>query len=289
MPVDKTQMAANIPEGEFYSRLYVKPGAPLDDSDRFRRRIAAYFLRSLYQYDSDFSNAMGTEIEIETGADYFSSPHGYTGFEKFFLNAPIVDVFTAITIVWRGLHSFAKSARDWREFIERAFKEENLSYRVDSKCGIHPAVDQEFERNRVSSLAVLSEPRYAAVLHAAEAAFKQLDALPMDGKGAARNIFEAAESMTKIITASNCNLDEGFVNKELRRIVDKVFAGDEQLKSTTNRLLSGFGKWVDAVHPFRHGHDREEPLVLPDDVAVLAVSQGASYLRWLADLDRRQR
>jgi hypothetical protein len=288
-------MADNIPEGEFYSTLYVKPGAPLDDSDRFRRRIAAYFLRNLYYYDSEFSNAIGAKIEIETGADYFSSPPGSRDFEKFFLDAPIVDIFTAISIIWRILESYDdesaddESALHWRQFIERTFKEENLSYRVDSKCGIHPAVDQEFERNRVSSLAVLSEPRYAAVLHAAEAAFKQLDALPMDGKGAARNIFEAAESMTKILTGSGSNLDEGFVNKELRRIVDKVFAGDEQLKITANRLLSGFGKWVDAVHPFRHGHDREQPLVLPEDVAVLAVSQGASFLRWLADLDRRQR
>ena len=281
-------MDANIPVGEFYSRLYVKPGAPLDDSDRFRHRIAAYFLRKLYKYDSAFSNAVGIEIEVETGGYYFTTPHRPSEFETFFFKAPIVDVFTAITIIWRYLKTYPTDAVTWREFVERTFKEENLSYRVDRKCGIHPAVDQEFDRNRVSSLAVLSEPRYATVLHAAEAAFKQLDALPMDGKGAARNIFEAAESMTKIISGSSSNLDEGFVNKELRRIVDKVFVADDQLKSTAGRLLSGFGKWVDAVHPFRHGHDRNQPLVLPEDIAVLAVSQGASFLRWLADLDRRQ-
>jgi hypothetical protein len=281
-------MTANIPEGEFYSRLYIKPGAPLDDSDRFRRRIAAYFLRNIYSYNSGLTNTVGSEIEIETGAPNFSPPHSDNEFDEFFVKSSLVDVFTAITIIWRNLVPLGIRARDWREFIERTFKEENLSYRVDGKCGIHPAVDQEFERNRVSALAVLSAPRYTAALHAAEAAFKQLDALPMDGKGAARNIFEAAESMTKIISGSGSDLDEGFVNKELRRIVDRVFAGDEQIKSTANRLLSSFGKWVAAVHPFRHGHDREQPLVLPDDVAVLAVSQGASFLRWLADLDRRQ-
>ncbi len=285
-------MAENIPEGEFYARLYVKLGAPTSDSDRFRRRLSAYFERTHFEFDSEFVHMVGSQIEIETG-HRFSQTHWAKEFNKFFEESSIYDVFAALTIIWKCLNTYRKNSEDWRRFIERTFIEESLSYRVDSKCGIHPAIDQEFDRNRASSLATLSTPRYTAVLHAAESAFKQLEAIPMNGKGAARDIFEAAESMTKIVCGTGSSLDEGFVNKDLRRVVDKCLEGDEQLKidaqlkRTINSLLSSFGKWVDAVHPFRHGHDREQPLVLPDDVAVLSVSQGASFLRWLADLDRR--
>jgi hypothetical protein len=280
-----------IPEGEFYAHLYVKRGAPLGDSDKMRRRMAKFFTHTIHG-GNQATIEIARQIQIETGAKYFAPPYFWPQFELFFESAPIIDVLTAITIIWRELDKLLLlgpiTSEEWRVFIERLLREENLGYRLDSKGGIHPAVDQEFERNQTSALAALTDSRYTAVLHAAEAAFKQLETLPMDGKGAARNIFEAAESLTKIVTGSGADLDEGLVNKDLRRIVDRVFDGDEQLRSTANRLLTSFGKWVSAVHPFRHGHDRDRPLMLPDDVAVLAISQGASFLRWLADLDRRQ-
>ena len=284
-------MTNKIPEGEFYAHLYVKRGAPLEDSAKMRRRVASFFTHKIHG-GNNVTIESARQIQIETGAKYFAPPYYSPQFDNFFETAPIIDVLTAITIIWRELELSLLlgpiTATEWQTFIERLLREENLGYRVDSKGGIHPAVDQEFERNQTSALAVLTDPRYATVLHAAEAAFKQLETLPIDGKGAARNIFEAAESLTKIVTGSGADLDEGFVSKDLRRIVDRVFDGDEQLKSTASRLLSSFGKWVSAVHPFRHGHDRDRPLMLPDDVAVLAISQGASFLRWLADLDRRQ-
>ena len=175
----------------------------------------------------------------------------------------------------------------WRAFVARVFTEENLTYRVDAKCGIHPRVDQEFDRNRVFAIECLADPRYAAARHAADDAFDQLAKMPMEGKAAARSIFEAAESLAKTTTGSGADLSEGFVNKELRPICDRLFGADEQLKSTTGRLLSSFGKWADAVHPYCHGHERGQPLRLPDDVAVVIVSQGAGFIRWLVDLDRR--
>jgi hypothetical protein len=286
-------MTTKIPEGEFYAHLYVKRGAPVDDGPIFRRRLAAFFGHYIYKSQVTDIEPYVRHIMVETGANpFFSHPYYLPQFDRFFESAPLIDVLTAITIIWRELDRVNLLGpimpKEWRAFIERLLREENVGYRIDSKGGIHPVVDQEFARNQTSVLAALTNPRYATVLHAAEAAFKQLEALPMDGKGAARNIFEAAESLTKIITGTGADLDEGFVNKDLRRIVDRVFDGDEQIKSTANRLLSSFGKWVSAVHPFRHGHDRERPLMLPDDVAVLAISQGASFLRWLADLDRRQ-
>lgn len=158
---------------------------------------------------------------------------------------------------------------------------------MDDKCGVHPVIDREFERNRTSALASLVDARYTAVRHAVEAAFEQLNGVPMDGKGAARNVFEAAESMFKIVAETGADLTESAVDKNLRQMCDRLFSSDEQLKSMAGRLLSSFSKWVAALHPYRHGHDRDRPLTLPDDVAVLVVSEGATFIRWLVDLDRR--
>ena len=171
---------------------------------------------------------------------------------EFFKKASLIDVFTGLTLVWRALQEIRRTekARHWTTFIDRTLKEENLKYRVDSKCGIHPFVDQEFERNRVSVITCLADARYAAVQHAVEAAFEQLNGVPMDGKGAARNIFEAAEALAKTVTGSNAALTESFVDRKLRRLCDRLFNDDAQLKATASRLLSSFGKWVDAVHPY---------------------------------------
>jgi hypothetical protein len=279
---------AKIPEGEFYSRLYVDPGAPINDSPRFRSRVAAFISHELPEH---FGWKVGPAIEVETGHQFVGHQYYNSNLEHFFKTASLVDVFTAITLTWRVIveQKMNPALREfWRMFIERAFKEENLKYRVDSKCGIHPLVDQEFDRNRVSVIGALADPRYAAVQHAVEAAFDQLNTVPMDGKGAARNIFEAAESLAKTITGSGSALTEPFVDRELRPLCDRLFSNDPQLKTTAGRLLSSFGKWVDAIHPYRHGHEREQPLVLPDDFAILAVSQGAGFIRWLVDVDRRR-
>jgi hypothetical protein len=281
-------MAENLPEGEFYSRLYVQSASPQKDSPKFRNRLAAYFE---HQVDRGLAEAIAATIEMETGYIFKWRPIYKNHVVQFFKDAPLIDFLTGLTIIWRILSNNKydrNAATGWIAFIARGLNEEALSYRVDNKCGIHPLVDREFEQGQVSVLACLMDSRYAAAKHAVEAAYQQLSTIPIDGKGAARNIFEAAESMSKTITGSNSDLSESFVNKQLRPICDRLFNDDPQLKATTSRLLSSFGKWVDAIHPYRHGHDRDQPLILPDDLSVLAVSQGAGFIRWLVAVDKRQ-
>lgn len=281
-------MAQQVPEGEFYSRLYVELGAPKDDSARFRNRVGAFHQGSIHDA---VTRALGQQIEAETGYQGFDHYYFYANeYVKFYQTAPLVDIFTAFTLTWRHLVANRDNARaeSWRAFIERAVKEESLKYRVDKKCGIHPFVDKEFDQSRVSTIACLADKRFSAVHDAVETAYERLSDLPMDGKAAARSIFEAAEALTKTITGSKADLDERFVERELRPICDRLLNADPQLKATAARLLSSFSKWVDAVHVYRHGHEREQPLTLPDDLAILAVSQGAAFIRWLVDVDRRQ-
>jgi hypothetical protein len=278
---------AKIPEGELYARLYALKEVAQVESTAFRNRVAAYFFHNFFEYESSFCMHVRQAIEQEIGVifhDNYSST-----FNKFFTSGNIVDVLSAITLIWRLLNVFSRrhDADGWFHFVGRALREENLTYKLDPKCGIHPSVDQEFDRNRTSSLACLSEPRYKAVEHALRQSFEELEKLPMNGKTAARDVFEAAESMVKMMLGKGASLDAALVNRELKPICDRLFTTDAQVKSTAGRLVSGFANWVDALHPYRHGHDRDAPLVLPDDLAVLAVSQGASFIRWLVDLDRK--
>jgi hypothetical protein len=49
-------------------------------------------------------------------------------------------------------------------------------------------------------------------------------------------------------------------------------------------LLDSLCDWIDAGHIYRHGQKVQEPLPPPIDLAVIFISQGASYIRYLLPL-----
>jgi hypothetical protein len=51
------------------------------------------------------------------------------------------------------------------------------------------------------------------------------------------------------------------------------------------RWLEGFVDWVNGAHQYRHGQGVEVPDNPSIGTAVLSVSLGSSYARWLAELD----
>jgi hypothetical protein len=69
--------------------------------------------------------------------------------------------------------------------------------------------------------------------------------------------------------------------------VQKLYAADPVATMAGARLAQSFADWVDAAHPYRHGQKSEEPVEPPEELAVLLVSQGASFVRWLVDLDQQ--
>ena len=91
---------------------------------------------------------------------------------------------------------------------------------------------------------------------------------------------ETDELLSRLIT-------EGFVNERIRPLADRIYRSDAATASTGGRMVSSFADWVQAAHPFRHGQRTEVPIVLPDDLAILLISQGASFIRWLVDFDRQ--
>jgi len=174
----------------------------------------------------------------------------------------------------------------WLAFAQRVFQEESLGYKLDAMGGVHYHVDAEFERNRVSVLSALGQPRFQAVSRAFEDAHKKLDAQPSDTKGAVRDLFEASETLFKLLTESNQDLSERSVRSVLKPIVQRFYQSiDSSATSFGEHLLESFCQWVNAGHRYRHGQNTEEPHAPTLEAAIAFVSIGASFIRWLIELD----
>jgi hypothetical protein len=75
------------------------------------------------------------------------------------------------------------------------------------------------------------------------------------------------------------------IDRRLRPLVRRVYEGDAAAQGAAQRMLLGFQEWVEASDVYRHQPGAAEHAEPPADIAILAISQGASLLRWLAGLD----
>jgi hypothetical protein len=244
---------------------------------------------------SSHVNALAAYIHQETG---FSVPYNVSHYdlESLYVAVPFDILLNLITVVWRYLNDKAKEyqtggrlvavrAQLWLDFVRRAMKEENLRYTVDSECGVHYSIDEEFERNRLSALRCLESKRYAGARDAFDAAFRHFDANPPDTKAAVRSIFEAVEIVAKMMTSAP-RLNRQLVEKELTALAVKC-ATDSTAVETVKELFAGFALWVNAAHNYRHGQGKQEPIAPPIEVAVYMLSSGTAFLRWLVAIDQK--
>jgi hypothetical protein len=97
-----------------------------------------------------------------------------------------------------------------------------------------------------------------------------------------RDTFEAAETLFKLLTGSGKSLDEAAVKKDLwPKLAPTYQAVDPTAVGAAEQLIHGFCQWVNAGHKYRHGQKTEEPVEPPIEMAVLYLSAGAAYIRWL--------
>jgi hypothetical protein len=227
-------------------------------------------------------------IEMETGAKV---PFGYDSYriDSFIEKSETRDVLDAITIIYRvligsGVPRQVKRAEDWRSFVSRVLREENFGYKLDSKCGVHYFVDEEFERNRFSTLSILDDPKYNATKAAYEDAYRYMDSNPMDTKAAVRSMFESIEILVRQMVETN-NLNKWVVENSLKEKCLSLYGEDETALKVTSGLFDGFASWVDALHNYRHGQASDEPVAPSEGVAIYVLSSGSAFLRWLAEIN----
>ncbi|MBD5802285.1 hypothetical protein AZOA_17110 [Azoarcus sp. Aa7] len=263
-----------------FSQLYLERGTPTRDSKRFRNRLAAYFEKELSQHH-DY--AVTELYEVETGARVSGTP-GFTRFSSVFEEGELRDVLDAVTIVFRAL--LAKGAGPhgsrWLHFVTRVFHEENIGYSIDGQGVVHFHVDQEFERNRASTLAVLQAAQFGAVRACFEDAYRHLDSDPADTKAAVRSMFEALETLARLCVPGAKNLNRRLAENGLKERCLEVAGGDATEQKVIGGFFDAYADWIDALHLYRHGQPSTEPVAPSEELAVYVLSTGSANLRQLA-------
>ena len=241
----------------------------------------------MYESRTSLGHFMESQFGIEV-------PH-YEGmggrvfkFEDHFLQAHIDDVLESITAIARYLAGGPgrSSASDhWVNTVRQVFAEEHMAYRIDDDGVVHPLVDQAFEAARVSVIGALGGETFNAARAHFENAIAALEEDPPDTRGAVRDCFDAAENLFKLLTGNGQDLTQSNVTATLKPIVDRLHGGlAKATQSHAGRMLSSFADWANAGHPYRHAQGDTEIQAPTVALAVLYLSTGAGFIRWLAHM-----
>lgn len=276
-----------------FSTIYAEPTKSIPDSLRARKRIKNYY--SDFRYSKSGSvNSFALKIEKMVEQAFGVTMNIYETGETTFIETDVKDFLSAITIVHRylppnqhlltddGAYISYKDA--WLDICRNVFSEESLCYTIGDDGIVRYAVDEEFARNETSAIVALSDRELSAVRHEAEQAFKAIHQTPPDTKGACKHMFEAVEILFKIIFTDTKRLGSGEANTHLLPLLREMYRNDRPASDAAANIVKEVGDWANWLHIYRHGQRVEEPTPPPLEVAVLGVSAGAGYLRFLADV-----
>jgi hypothetical protein len=263
-----------------FSQLYLERGTPARDSARFRHRLSAFFSDQLSR---EFNYPCRVAYERETGVAVPWLGNSWH-FNLVFKQAELRDVLDAITITHQVLvkGSQRRLAAEWLNFVKRAMLEENVGYQLDDQCIVHFHIDEEFERVRATTLAVLDYPEFGAVKAAFEDAYRHLDSEAKDTKASARSMFEALEILSKLMVPTANRLVKNLCVQKLREVCLSVSGGDITEQQVLSEMFTSLGHWVEANHDYRHGQRAHERVAPSEETAVFILSTGSAFLRQLA-------
>lgn len=286
-------MTETPPKGLPFSRLYVPKGDAQLDSSRARKRIAYYVTQKLKSWDSEIASWLRRELGCNlTRSNIYAV-------EEFLNKCPINDFLDSITHIHMAV--YVKSREGYRagvdrelksfvNFANRVFDEERCSYKIDELGGVHYAADQEFYRNRLSTLSVLDEPGMVSTRDAFERAFEAMNTAPPDTLTACRKIFEAVEIAVKALLPDRriTLLGATEVERFVRPAVLETFEIDAQARENASQVVNSLKAWVNGLHGYRHGQNTPEPQRPPLTLTLNLVSAGAAHLRFLVEVLGRQ-
>jgi hypothetical protein len=274
-------MSDTINPGGFYRFNYQRSSVPLDDSPTARRRLYRLFMLLT---NEGTRNRFVDLVELRLGVEYPTGTYN-ARHDRFWEKWPIGVVLSAIT-VWHLLNDNSQLAERIVKGVQTIFDEEHLNYRIAPEGGVHPRIDDLFERDRSATIAGLEHPRFTAARIALQKAFAQLKTDYPSGKGLIREVFEATESTYLVVVANPKvnRLNAQTVTKDLKPKLLSRYASFGDAEDKVERLLLQFKNWVDTAHPYRHGTAAEQEHEAPVDYAILMASQGMGFIRFLAAL-----
>lgn len=275
--------------GGLYAHNYLRTDEILRDNPRMRFRLGKLFetVASHQHSDAyDFGNLVERELGFSVLRSGYSS--SYFPYGDVTETVKIVDLLHIVTLLFKflGASRHSNNPNRLRSQIQRIFDETNVGYKLDEKGGVHPKMDEEFERVRVSAIRKLGSPEFATERYYVEAVEQALLADPLDGKAAIRSTFDAIENLYKQIFPKAPQMNKANLQNHLKSAMELLFPGAENknARRSSLKLVEALIDWVDGVHEYRHAPGTPEPLQPPEELTILVVSQGLAYLRWLAEL-----
>ncbi|MEM6409094.1 MAG: hypothetical protein AAF700_11830 [Pseudomonadota bacterium] len=281
-------------EGGFFSRNYLAKDTPSADDKKMRHRIAKYLETYTHSESGDFGRFIETELGISVLSE---GPYSqYVNWMRVLEKCSISDFLDIVTAVCRLRPSTTKREGrmtvkyDFLEFAERVFREQAVAYRIDQKGGIHPFIDKSFSSTLAETLEGLEGKELFAAKAHLEKAEKALLEFDVDTRQAVRSAFDAVENLAKIIVPKSTQLNKDVAQNGLRpKLCDPEQAPKTDFHPTT-KLFDGFIQWINAAHFYRHDPGQAEPTAPSKEFAVLFLSQGVSYARWLSqEISRSQK
>ncbi len=269
--------------GERFSQLYLRPTERAQDSGRARHRVAALFRDNIF---TDHAERLAPYIGREIGVSLPGDGKYSSQWSEFIRECPTPDFLDMITVIYRYLfwHASEEIAQWWRDAVRQIFAEENLAYTIDDVGGVHPAIDQEFQRNIVSCIAALQSQRYQNIGQLIESALAHLRAEPPNYKHAWRAVLSAVDGLFGLMFPY-VRLSADEIERRLLPAVLGAYDADPAAQGAARAMVNGFQSWVEASQIYRHQPGAADVPQPPTDVAILAISYGASLIRWLAGLD----
>lgn len=263
--------------GGRFSQIYIAKGEPTEDSERMRRRLHALFREHRFE-----DNVEGRHIELITGAAVPKYHGGTTNWHQFFASGELRDLLDAITVIATVVgRTYERSALQWLHGCRTIMREENVRYRIDDKGIVHFAIDGQFTHDQACVIGALSDPRFGAARAHYEAGQRALDSSPPQTREAIRQTFDCVEAIFKLMFDVP-RLGDTEIQKSLQPMIAAWAAGSE--RNAALRMVEAFRDWTNGAHQYRHAQAGTEPDNPSVQTAVLSITLGSGFARWLAEL-----
>jgi len=261
-----------------------------------RRYLQATPEKRLKKFCNRVEEAVGTlrlttdiakyiKLQVGIGSLIVDAWEPYVDWHRVFHQLEFHETLDVITACVRFLKkkSYQTEAEAFTVFVERAFREEGLDYRIDQEGEIHPFIDVAFTSDLDHTLTQLVDVKLSSAASSLARAEKALLSHSFDGTTAVREAFSAAEHIFKRATPNATALNVTLFKKHAEQELLDIISSDSHSRRAAGKLISNFNGWIDAAHFYRHDPGKEEHIV-SREFAILFVSQSFGYCRLLAEL-----
>jgi hypothetical protein len=290
------------PEGQRFSLLYMQKGKPLPDSETMRFRLAKLMerdenkeqLRRTNQFSRNttyhYSDAkLRTAIEEEIGIPTTVNIDGNIdkSWRSLYKRMDIKHVLDSVPVLSKVMGSYGKGGT-FIEDVRRIFNEENLAFEFDDLGGAHPIIDALYRTSAVATLRGLEGHKYAASKIDVESIDGYLMATPPDYRQGIRRIFSALENVFKMMYDDTHQLNAKFAKDRLGKEVQALYASQDTVSIASQKNIAAFAEWINSAHFYRHEQGKPEPNQPAEELAILMISEGLAFLRWLIAIDQKR-